>query len=134
MSNGSNRTQFAKGNPGGPGRPRGRIAKLRQILGDMTDGGRTIAAELDSIMRDKAAPARERVQAATVMLSYLVGKPEASLAIDVSHSAPQLPADWGTMAPGDRMAFLEAIRVREIAIDVETADEQDGSDNRRDDE
>lgn len=75
------------------GRPRGRIAKFRAMLGDSTRDGQEMVDELTAIWRDKETPARERLAALELGLAYLLGKPESSVSIDAEVTArtgPQL--------------------------------------------
>lgn len=74
---------FKPGTSGNPaGRPRGRIAKLRATLGELSDDGREVATVLREIYLDPEATKKERIDACALWLSYLVGKPE--VAIDVT--------------------------------------------------
>ncbi|MDX2091218.1 MAG: hypothetical protein SFX73_25390 [Kofleriaceae bacterium] len=84
--------KFQNGNPGGPGRPRGRIQKFREALGKLTGDGTEIAEGLAAIWRDPEADAKERLAAYELALAYLLGKPEQAVSVEaeVSTNTPQL--------------------------------------------
>jgi hypothetical protein len=84
---------FAAGKwPGGPGRPRGRIAKFRKLLGELTGDGREIAERLMKILRDPEASNKEVIDASALALSYLLGKPETVVKGELDVTARPGPA------------------------------------------
>jgi hypothetical protein len=75
------------------GRPRGRIAKLRATLGELSDDGREVAEVLRAIYLDPSATKKERIDAARLWLEYLCGKPEVAVELSADVTAgPRLDA------------------------------------------
>lgn len=103
---------FNPGRSGNPaGRPRGRIAAFREMVGELTGDGREIAEGLRAIYKDPVSTPKERLDAYALLLSYLLGKPEAAVSIDANVRAMVgPPAGWEMMGPGERAAHLDALQ------------------------
>jgi hypothetical protein len=85
--------KFSPGNNANPaGRPRGRIAKFRKLLGELTGDGREIAERLMAILRDPEASNKEVIDASALALSYLLGKPETVVKGELDVTARPGPA------------------------------------------
>lgn len=103
-------SRFEVGNPGGPGRPRARIAKFRASLAELTGDGREIAEGLRAIWRDPATPAKERIAAYELALVYLLGKPEASVSIEADLTArPGAVLDMPRVLASLPSGFIDAV-------------------------
>lgn len=113
--------KFQAGNPGGPGRPRGRIAAFRAKLGEITGDGATVADALHKIITDPASTKKEVIDASALLLSYLLGKPEQAVSIDAEVTAGPSMIDGAAIVrelPGPVIdALIEAHeRARPLAL------------------
>ena len=64
------------------GRPRGRIAAFRNVLGELTGDGREIAERLLAVIRNPETSNKEIIEASALVLSYLLGKPEQAVSVE----------------------------------------------------
>jgi len=84
--------RFTAGAPPGPGRPRGRLAKFRKMIAELTGDGREIAEGLQTLWRDTNASPKERLAAFELALHYLLGKPETQVALSADITARPGPS------------------------------------------
>ena len=110
--------RWAKGmpSPNPHGRPRNGRG-LAEAIKAGVDPGELVAFAL-GVLRDAAVPVSVRVQMWQALADRGWTRPPAQLQIETSQ-APALPADWSAMSLGARAEYLEAVRVREIAIDLD---------------
>jgi len=74
------------------GRPRGRIAEFRELVGNLTGNGAAVAERLLAIINDPASTKKEVIDASALVLSYLLGKPEQAVSVeaDITAGPPML--------------------------------------------
>ena len=104
---------FKPGQSGNPlGRPKSAISIAKHVSRETNDGAELVDRLLE-ISRNEKCPLRERLQATSVLLDRLAGRPlqpsEVALAI-ASESAITYPPRWHEMSLGERGTWLLAHR------------------------
>ncbi len=101
---------FAKGHPGGPGRPRYGVTDALRRLADPDEIARFLirVATSDAIGMFSA---KDRLHACEMILDRLEGKPTTSAIIAATVTAterPMLPGNWATLTSDERKTWLAA--------------------------
>jgi hypothetical protein len=97
--------RFEKGRKGGPGRPRSVVTRALRFLVQPE----ALATELLHIAGDRKQHTRDRLVAINMILDRIEGKPVQSVNAHVSSSVSALPANWDSMSPIERGAFLDKL-------------------------
>jgi len=91
------------------GRPRGRVAKFREMAGEQTDDGREIVEGLRAIYNDPTATKTERLKAYELLLAYLLGKPETAVSIEADVTARPAQLDGAALVGRLPMHVIDAV-------------------------
>ena len=112
----SSDTQFKPGDGRPrPGRPRGAAGLARAIRTACGENLEEVVEVLVGILRDPQTRRSDRINAATLLLDRVFGKPHASSSVAVTASAISLPPGFDQMSNAERLAWADALRQRALA-------------------
>ena len=114
--------------PGVSGNPRGR-PKSKHALSEAIRAGVDPAEMVEralAILRSPTTPASVKIQMWTALADRGWARPPAERELTVTTNVtPTIPSEWATLSAGEKLAYLEQVRVGALSI-LDEGDDPDG--------